>query len=137
RRDLALALLSIADGGLRLRRIRLPRRRPDLRRPRRVRPAPRGSAPPRHPRHRRPRPGPYVRPAPVVPRGTFFAHRSQARLLRLGRPAARPTAEQLARRLQTRRGRLDVGPEDRPVLPAPFPGRAARPQLVERKSPRG
>src|SRR5206468_9090371 len=73
---------------------------------------------------------------PMVRRGALVAQRSEARLLRLGRTASRRrTTEQLARRLQARRQRLDARSKERPVLPASLPAGAARAQLVERKGP--
>ena len=61
-RPLAVALLPVADGGLRLRRGRLHRRRSALRRPRHLRPAGRRGPWPRHPGDRRLGAEPLLRP---------------------------------------------------------------------------
>ena len=58
------------------------------------------------------------------------------RLLRLGRPGAgRRAAEQLG--VELRRLGLAAPRADRPVLPEQLPPEPARPQLVERRGPRG
>ena len=71
RRPLALAVLPLAHGRLRLRRQRLLRRRPALRRPRRLRPPARRRATPAASGAHRLGAQPHLRPAPVVrrPRG--------------------------------------------------------------------
>ena len=111
-RHLAVADLSVADGRLRLRRLRLQRRRPAVRHARRLRRADRRSAPPRHQSHARLRAEPHLRPSI---RGSSSRAPSrderQARLVHLARPGAgRRAAQQLAERL--RRRALGVGRDD-------------------------
>ena len=72
-------------GRLRLRRDRLLRRRPAVRRPRRLRPAARRRPRPRAARARRLGAEPHLRPAPVVPRQPVEPRRPQAGLVRLAR----------------------------------------------------
>jgi alpha-glucosidase len=66
--DLDIALLHVADAGLRLRRLKLCRCRPDLRDARRLRCADRRGPPARSPGDDRPRAVTYLRPAPLVRR---------------------------------------------------------------------
>jgi hypothetical protein len=135
RHRLAHPVLPVAAGRPRLRRRRLPRRRPDLRHARRPRRADR-----RRPRARaagrdRPRAQPHLRPAPVVRRRPLVARRRAPRLLRLARPGpGRRAAQQLGQPL--RRPGLDLRRADRPVLHAPVPARAARPELGQPRGPR-
>jgi hypothetical protein len=138
RRDLAVAVLPLADGRLRLRRGRLHRRGPDLRHPGRLRPAGRRGPRPRHPGHRRPGAQPQLRPAPLVPRVAVLPRQPQARLVRLGRPqAGRLAAQQLDQLVPPGRTGVDLRRADRPVLPAFLHPPAARPQLVEPGGPGG
>ena len=67
RRHLAEPVLPVPPGRRRLRRVRLPRRRPRLRHPGRLRRPGRRRPPPRAAGDRRPRPQPHVERAPVVP----------------------------------------------------------------------
>ena len=113
RRDLAVALLPLADGRLRLRRRRLHRRRPALRDPRRLRPADRRGPRARHPGDHRLGPQPLLRPPPLVPGLALLARRPQARLVRLARRAARrPAARPAPSRPSRASGRR--GPTTRP-----------------------
>ena len=108
RRDLDLAVLPLADARLRLRRDELPRRRSDVRHPRRLRRADRAGARPRPEGDDRPRALPHLRPAPLVPREPVEPRQPQGRLVRLGRcQARRHAAEQLA--VDLRRLGLGVG----------------------------
>ena len=128
RRGLDLALLPLADEGLRLRRLRLLRRRSPVRNARRLRPPAGRGARARPARDHRLGSQPHERPAPVVPRGARLAELAQARLVRLARRHPGPAAEQLAGRL-SEGPRLDLGRSHRAVVPAPLPARAARPEL--------
>ncbi len=97
RRDLDLALLQVADEGLRLRRLRLPRRRPAVRHAGRFRRAGRRGAPARPQGDDRPGDLPHLRPASLVPGEPLEPRQPQGRLVRLGRPqAGRHAAQQLA-----------------------------------------
>ena len=87
RRDLAVADLPLADGRLRLRRLRLLRRRPAVRHARRLRRAGRGGPRARHPGGDRLRPEPHARPAPVVRGVARRPRRPEARLVRVARRA--------------------------------------------------
>ena len=73
---LADPVLPVAAGRRRLRRRRLPRHRPAVRHPRRLRRAARRRPRPRAAGDRRPRPQPHVRRAPVVPRRARRAARA-------------------------------------------------------------
>ena len=97
-RHLALAVLPLADGRLRLRRRRLLRRRPGVRHAGGPRPAGRRGPRPRHPGAARLGAEPHLGPAPVVPRVPVVARRPEARLVRLARRPRRRAAEQLAGR---------------------------------------
>ena len=130
RRHLALAVLRLADEGLRLRRRRLLRRRSAVRHARRLRRADR----------RRACAGPegdhrsgllaQLRPASVVRRKPAEPRQRQGRLVRLGRSqAGRHAAQQLA--VGVRRRRLGVGPAPPPVLPAQLPQGAAGPEPAQ------
>ena len=137
RGDLAVADLPLADGRLRLRRLRLLRRRPGLRHARGPRRADRGL-----PRARdQARAGlgaqPQLRPAPVVPRVQVQPREPQARLVRLARRQGRRAAERLGLGLHGRRPRVDLRRGHRAVVPALVHARAARPQLGEPRGRRG
>ena len=134
-RRVAEPLLRLAAGRRRLRRGRLPGRRPHVRQPaRRRRPDP------RRPRagpadHRRPRPQPLLRPARVVQAGArggagFAAARPLPLPARQGRER-RTAAQRLG--VHLRRPRLDAGHRagrhPGRVVPAPLRARAARLQL--------
>ena len=134
RRDLDLAVLSLADARLRLRRDELPRRRPDVRHPHRLRRADRAGARARAAGDDRPRALPHLGPAPLVPREPDEPRQPQGQLVRVGRSQARRhAAQQLARDL--RRLRLGVGQRADAVLPAQLPQGAARPQLPRSRGP--
>ena len=109
RGDLAVAVLPLADGRLRLRRLRLLRRRPALRHARRLRRARRRLPRARHPGGPRLGAEPHLRPAPVVRGVALEPRRPEARLVRVARPSAgRRPAERLAVRRsgpRRRRGR--------------------------------
>ena len=133
-RGLDLALLPVADEGLRLRRRGLLRRRSALRNPRRLRPAPRRRARARAEGHRRLGAEPLERSTPLVPGLAPEPGGSTPRLVRLARPGAgRRAAQQLARDLR-RRG-VDARSRDGAVLPPLLPARAAGPQLAEPGAP--
>src|SRR4051812_19735183 len=136
RRHLAQPDDALAQRRLGLRRQRLLRGPPGLRRPGDARPAdPRGRRA-RHPPHPRPRPQPHQRPQPLVRRVARLAGFAPPRLVRLGRRRGwRGSAQQLALRLR-RRPRLGLRRGERAVLPAQFPALDARPELVERAGPR-
>ena len=127
--DLAVAVLPLADGGLRLRRRRLLRRRPRVRHARGLRRPGRGGPSPRDQGRRRLRPEPHVRPASVVPRCADRAGERQARLVRVARGTQRRSSEQLALLVQGGRPGVDEGRAQRRVVPALLPPPAARPQL--------
>ena len=95
RRDLALAVLHLADARLRLRRRRLLRRRSDVRHARRLRRAGRASARARPQGDHRPGLFAQLRPASLVPGKPVEPRQCQGRLVRLGRrqgrTARRPT----------------------------------------------
>ena len=130
RRDLALAVLQVADEGLRLRRQRVPAGRPDLRHARGLRPPGRGGARARAAHHHRPGAEPHVRPARLVPGEPRQPRQPQGGLVRVGRSqTGRHAAQQLA--LDLRRLRLAMGAAPRPVLPAQLPGQPAGPQLPQ------
>ena len=127
-RDLDLALLSVADAGLRLRRDELPRRRSDVRHARRLRRADRAGARAGPPGDDRPGAQPHLGPAPLVPREPRQPRQSQGQLVRLGgREARRDGAEQLA--VDLRRAGLGVGQRAAAVLPAQLPQGAAGSEL--------
>ena len=135
RRDLALAVLPVADGRLRLRRRRLLRRRPAVRHARRLRPPARRRARARHPG--RSSTGCRTTPATSTRGSSSRARRGSRRkrdwyVWRDGTPDA--AAEQLERRAQrrARRGRSTRRPGSSTCTC--FLPRAARPRLGE---PRG
>ena len=109
RRDLDLALLHLADEGFRLRRLRLPRRRSDVRHAGRFRRAGRRGARARPQGHDRPGALAHLGPASLVQREPARAATNpQGRLVRLGRrQARRHAAQQLA--VDLRRLGLAVG----------------------------
>ena len=130
RGHLAQPDLHLADGRLRLRRLRLLRHRPGVRHAR----ATSTSCVARVPRARHqadPRlgPEPQLRPAPVVPGVALQPREPQARLVRLARRAQR-----LDVGVQGLRQGVDVRRDHAAVLPAQLHARAARPQLGQ---PRG
>ena len=141
RRHLAHAVLPVAPGRRRLRRGRLPRRRPALRHPRRLRRAGRRRPRARPAGDRRPRPNHTSERAPVVP-GRARRRRRAARSgpATCSATGAGPAATQPPNDWQSvfggagvdagRRGRRHAGP----VVPAPVRARAARPRLDQ---PRG
>ena len=124
RGDLAVADLHEPDGRLRLRRRRLPRRRPDLRHAERPRRADRGVPRARHQGRPGLGPEPHERPPPVVRGVPLEPGQPEARLVRVARPAQR-----LGLAVQGRRPVVDLRSRHRAVLPAQLHGRAARPQL--------
>ena len=136
RRPVAVAVLSVAAGRLRLRRRRLLRRRPGLRRSRGLRPAPGRLPRARAAPARRLRAEPHLRPAPLVPCRPVEPRRSEARLVRLARRRPRHAAQQLGRRLH-QRARVDVGRRHVAVVPPPVPARPARPELGQPRGGRG
>ena len=91
RRDLDLALLRVADEGLRLRRLRLHRRRSALRHARRFRRAGRRGPPPRPQGHDRPGAVAHLGPASLVQGEPRQPQQPEGRLVRLGRSRS-PTA---------------------------------------------
>ena len=108
RRDLDLALLHVADEGFRLRRLRLLRRRSDVRHAGRFRRADRRGAPPRPQGDDRPGAVAHLRPASLVQGKPLQPRQSEGRLVRLGRrQAGRHAAQQLA--VDLRRLGLAVG----------------------------
>ena len=129
------AVLPLAAQGRRLRHLRLLRRRPAARDPRRLRRARAHRARPRHPRDRRPGDEPHLRPAPVVPGRARRQGLALPRLLRLGR---REAAGEARRPRLPRQGglQLGVGRGGGPVLPAPLLLAPARPQHGQPGGPR-
>ena len=131
RRHLAVAVLHLADEGLRLRRRRLLRCRSAVRHARRLRRAARRGASPGPARSSSTRSTrtrsdqhPWFAGEPAEPR------QPQGRLVRLGRSqAGRHAAQQLA--VGVRRRRLGVGAAAAPVLPAQLPEGAAGPQPAQ------
>ena len=107
--DLAVAVLPLADGRLRLRRLRLLRRRPGVRDARRLRRAGRSVPRARHARGDRLGAEPHVGPAPVVRRVALEPRQPAARLVRLARrrsrTAGRRTTGRRSSRPSGRRGR--------------------------------
>ena len=137
---MAVAGVPFADGRLRLRHQRLPRRRPALRQPRRPGRVDRRPARPRDQAGAGHRGQPHLRRAPVVPE-LPRARLGQARLVLLGAAASRVRAGDEGRRADQRRlrlrgARLGVRPGVRRVLPAPVQPQAAGPQLGESGRPR-
>ncbi|CAA9338166.1 MAG: GH13_23 / GH13_17 / GH13_31 / GH13_30 / GH13_ 40 / GH13_16 / GH13_29 / GH13_35 / GH13_36 / GH13 / GH13_4 / GH13_20 / GH13_2 / GH13_1 / GH13_34 / GH13 _26 / GH13_19, partial [uncultured Gemmatimonadetes bacterium] len=129
-RDVDLALLPVADGGLRLRRDGPPRRRSALRDAGGLRRAGRRGARARAARDPGLHPQPHLGPAPLVRGGAAVARRSQARLVHLARSGAgRRRAQQLAERLWGER--VDAGRGHGAVLPALLSPPAAGPQLAQ------
>ncbi len=135
RRGVAEPVLPVRTGGRRLRRRRLPQCRPAARHAGGLRRARGGAARGGHPRRRRHRAEPHVRPARVVPGGA-------RRRARVGgaRPLHLPRGHRAGRRraahrlgLAVRRVRVGAG-RRRAVVPASLRRRAARPELVQ---PRG
>ena len=136
RRGLALARVPLTAGRQRLRHQRLPRHRPQLRHPGRLRRAARGRPRAGHEADHGPGREPHLRRAPVVRGVPLEPRRPQARLVLV---AAAPT------RLRTRAagGRTDelalvllgfdlaVRRAHGRVLPAPVLAEATRPQLGE------
>ena len=104
---LARAVPALAEPRQRLRHRRLLRRRPALRLRGRLRRVRAPGAEQRHPRHRRPRRQPHLRPAPVVPRGARRPRVAAPRLVRVVEEAARrPGARAWSSRASSRpRGR--------------------------------
>ena len=128
--DLGLAVLHLADGRLRLRHRRLPRRGPDVRHPGRLRPPAGEGTRAGHQGDDRPGPEPQLGRAPVVHREPRQPRQPARRLVRVGRPEARRhAAQQLA--LAVRRWRLDLGAAPRAVLPAQLPVLAAAAELPQ------
>ena len=128
--------LPLAHGRLRLRRGRLLRHRPPLRRAGRLRPAARRGPRVRDEGAAGPRAQPHLRPAPLVPGKPLVAGEPEARLVHLARPRPRRRpAQQLDQRL--RRLLVGVGRPHRPVLPPRLPARAARPELARAGGARG
>ena len=131
RRDLAVALLQVADGRHGLRRVRLSRRRSDVRHDRGFRPAGRRGAPARPEGDHRPGAVAHLRPARMVQGKPRQPRQRQGRLVRLGRrQAGRHRADQLA--VGVRRPGLGMGRHPQAILHAQFPGLAAGPQLPQR-----
>ena len=89
RRDLAVAVLHVADEGLRLRHLRLSQRRSALRLARRLRPAGRARARARTQGHHRPGVLAHFRSARVVPRESREPRQSARGLVRVGGRATR------------------------------------------------
>ena len=136
RRDLAVADLPLPDGGLRLRCRRLHRRRPVVRRPRRLRPPARRGARTRAQGAARLRPQSHVGPAPLVRRQPQRPRSRQTRLVHLARcRSGRRTTQQLDQRLRWLG--LGMGRGQRAILPPRFPEGAARPQLAQPGGARG
>ena len=127
RRGLAVAVLPLPDGRLRLRRLRSLRCRPALRHARRLRRAGAGSTPPRAPADPRLRPEPHLDRAPVVPRAPGA--------LPLARRDAGRAADELGQQL--RRIRLGVGRAARRLVLPRLPARAAGPGLAQPGRARG
>ena len=124
RGDLAVADLHEPDGRLRLRRRRLPRRRPDLRHARRPRRADRGVPRARHQGRPGLGPEPHVATATRGSRSRDPAGTTRSATGTCG--ATSPTTGSRSSRPSARRGRST---HHRAVLPAQLHGRAARPQL--------
>ena len=118
RGDLALADLHVADGRLRLRRLRLLRRRPGVRHARRPRRADRGLPRARHQARARLGPEPQLRPAPVVQGVPLEPRQPQARLVHVARRQGRRPAQRLDVGVQGRRPGVDLRRGHRPVVPA-------------------
>ncbi len=138
RRDLAVPLLRLPPEGRRLRRRRLPRDRPAVRHPRRLRRDARGRPRGGHPPHRRPRPQPLLFGARVV-QGRAGRRAGQRRARPLPLPRRRPgeardAAEQLA--VGLRRPRLDQDSRRQAVVPAPVRLLPAGPELGQPRGPR-
>ena len=138
RRGLAVPVLSVPAGRRRVRRGRLPRRRPAVRHARRRRQADRRGEGARAARDRRPGAQPHLVRAPLVHRGGGGrAGQPGAAALRHPRrqgPRRRRAAERLGERV--RRPRLDAAAR-RAVVPAPVRLRPARPQLGQPGGARG
>ena len=118
RRGVAVADLPLAAGRQRLRRQRLPRRRPDVRDPRRSRRVDRRSPSPRHEAGPGPRREPHVRSASVVPRVTVFPRpRRGATGTGGGRraPACPPAIRAPSRRTGARSSPAPPGSSTRPA----------------------
>ena len=135
RLHLADAVLPLARRRPRLRRLGLRRRRPAVRHPRRLRRARRRGARARPPRHRRHRPEPHVRRAPVVPERDRGSEPSRPRAIHLPARARRRAAERLDLRL--RRAGVDARRGQRRVVPPPLRARAAGPGLAQPGRPAG
>ena len=129
RGDLAVAVLPLADGRLRLRRRRLHRRRPGVRHARRLRRARRGGPRARHPRDHRLGAQPHLRPPPVVRRVALGRGDPQRDwyVWRDGAAAAGRRTTGCPRSAAAPRGRWDE--RDRRSGTCTRSCRAARPQL--------
>ncbi len=138
RRRLAQPLLPVGPGRRRVRRRRLPRRGPAHRHVGRVRPDGRGAARRRHPRDRRHRAQPLLRPARLVPAGAGRgARQPRAAAVHLPRrPGSRRLAAAGRLDQHLRRAVLDARAR-RPVVPAPVRQGAAGLQLGQPRGPRG
>ena len=133
---LAVADLSVADGGFRLRHLRLHRYRSAVRHHGGFRRAGGGRARQRPQDHPRSGAEPHLRPASLVHRVAQRARKSEARLVHLARSAAgRRAAQQLA--VGIRRQRLAVRRGHRAVLLSRLPRRAAGPELAQSGGARG
>ncbi len=134
RRGLALAVLHLADEGLRLRCQRLHRRRSAVWNPRGLRRPDRPGPWPRPQGDHRPGLFAHLRQASLVRGERGGARRSAGRLVRLGRRQARwVAAEQLAGCL--RRRVVDLEREAEAVLSAQLPGRTAGSQFLVTAGP--
>ena len=135
-RDLDLAVLHLADARLRLRRVELPRRRPDVRHDRRLRRADPPRARPRPAGDDRPRAQPHLRPAPLVPESRSSRDNPKADWYVWADAKPDGTAPNNWLSIFGGSG-LGVGQRAPAVLPAQLPHGAARPQLPQPRGPAG
>ena len=133
RGDLAVAVLHLADGRLRLRRLGLLRRRSGVRHAGGLRRAGGGLPRARHPRRDRLGPEPHVGPPPVVRARRARAATTRRRDWYVWRDPAPGGGPPNDWRLPVPRvrQRVDARRAHGPVLPALVHARAARPQLGE------
>ena len=137
RRHLARPDHRLARRRLGLRRRRLLRRQPAARHARRRRGARRGGGSAPHPRAARPRSEPHERPASVVRRRAFVAHRAHRDWYVWADPKPDGSVpNNWVNNFHPGRPAWTFDEATGPVLPEPLPRVAARPQLVERRGAR-